>query len=112
MRILITGGRNFSDRILMWTALDRLHAKHCFMLLIHGNAKGADRLASMWAQERGVGTLAYSANWARYGRSAGPIRNRQMLGEKPDLVVAFPGGRGTADMVQVAKEAGLQVVVV
>jgi len=51
------------------------------------------------------------ANWAELGRKAGPIRNQQMLDEgKPNLVVAFPGGRGTADIVRRARAAGIEVV--
>lgn len=110
MRVLITGGRDFGDREMLWLALDRLNAKHGFTLLIHGDAKGADRLAGEWGSARSVPVDAHPADWKRHGRGAGPIRNRKMLEEKPDLVIAFPGGKGTADMVAVAKAAGLQVV--
>jgi len=51
------------------------------------------------------------AEWDKFGRRAGPLRNEQMLREgKPDVVVAFPGGRGTAHMVRIAKEAGIDVL--
>lgn len=110
MRILITGGRDFDDREMLFLALDRLHSELGFTLLIHGDAKGADRLAGEWATERTIEVLACPADWKRHGRAAGPIRNRQMLEHMPDLLVAFPGGRGTADMVSVATKAGLRVV--
>lgn len=110
MRILITGGRDFDERAMLFMALDRLHAEHGFTILIHGDAKGADRLGGEWAVERSVVVLACPADWKRHGRGAGPIRNRQMLEHKPDLLVAFPGGKGTADMVAVATKAGLRVV--
>jgi len=110
MRFLVTGGRSFADRDFLFATLDRLHAEHGFTLLIHGDARGADRLASEWAQERGVLILACPADWERYGRGAGPKRNRQMLDQKPDLVVAFPGGSGTRHMVIIAEEAGVQVI--
>lgn len=78
--------------------------------MIHGAARGADTLAAQWAQARGVPIEAYPANWARDGRIAGPIRNRHMLAcGRPDGVVAFPGGRGTIDMVAIAEAAGLKV---
>lgn len=109
MRILITGGRGFTDREMLFLALDRLHEEHSFSIVIHGDARGADRLAGEWASERGVEVLACPADWKRHGRGAGPIRNRQMLGHNPDLLVAFPGGRGTADMVAVATKVGLRV---
>ena len=110
MRLLVTGGRNFDDRVLMWSTLDRLHAEHQFTLLIHGDARGADRLAGEWAQERGIDVLACPADRKRYGRGAGPKRNRQMLAEKPDLVVAFPGDSDTRHMVIIADEAGVKVI--
>ncbi|WP_218916547.1 SLOG family protein [Rubinisphaera brasiliensis] len=77
---------------------------------MHGDARGADRLAGEWAADRGVEVLACAANWKVHGRAAGPISNRRMLDESPDLLVAFPGGRGTADMVKAAKKAGVKIV--
>jgi YspA, cpYpsA-related SLOG family len=112
MRVLVTGGRDFSDRTLLFEALDRLHAAHGFTVLIHGDANGADRLSGEWATARGVSVEAHPADWKRHGRAAGPIRNQKMLEEKPELVVAFPGGKGTADMVSKARQAGLEVVMV
>jgi hypothetical protein len=112
MRVLITGGRDFSDRELLFEALDRLHAAHSFTVLIHGDANGVDRLAGEWGTARGIAVEAHPADWKKHGRAAGPIRNQKMLEEKPELVVALPGGRGTADMVRKAKQAGLEVVMV
>lgn len=110
MRLLVTGGRSFADRDFLFAVLDRLHAKHGFTLLIGGDARGADRLAGEWAQERGISVLACPADRKRYGRAAGPKRNRQMLAEKPDLVVAFPGDSDTWHMVIIAEDAGVQVI--
>lgn len=112
MRLLVTGGRDFADRDFLFATLDRLHAEYGFTLLIHGDARGADQLAGEWAQERGVAILARPADWLRYGGGDAPRRNRQMLDEKPDLVVAFPGGSGTRNMVDIASKAGVKVVVV
>lgn len=70
-----------------------------------------DRLAHDWALAVKVKGATYCANWTRDGKAAGPIRNQRMIDEgKPDLVVAFPGGRGTADMVRRAKAAGVKVM--
>jgi len=110
MRLLVTGGRNFDDRGLMWSTLDRLHAEHQFTLLIHGDARGADRLAGEWAQDLGIDVLACPADRKRYGRGAGPKRNRQMLDQKPDLVVAVPGDSDTRHMVIIAEDAGVKVI--
>jgi hypothetical protein len=79
-------------------------------LLIHGGARGADSLAGEWAEWNGVPVNIYWADWDRFGKSAGIIRNQLMLESgKPDLVVAFPGGRGTAHMVRIANDAGVPV---
>ena len=68
-------------------------------------------MAQEWAEARGVPCEVYLANWAELGRKAGPIRNQQMLDEgRPTLVVAFPGGRGTADMIRRARSAGVEVI--
>lgn len=108
--VLVTGGRNFSDREMLASNMDRLHTVNSFKLLVHGASSGADTLASEWAKRKGIETRAYPADWNAHGKAAGPIRNREMLKEKPDLVVAFPGGRGTADMVNAAKQVGVKVV--
>jgi hypothetical protein len=80
--------------------------------LIHGDANGADRLAGEWGTARGITVEAHPADWKKHGRAAGPIRNQKMLEETPALVVAFPGGKGTADMVKKARQAGVEVFVV
>lgn len=80
--------------------------------MIHGDASGADRLSGEWAASKGIQVEARPADWSKHGRAAGPIRNSQMLDEKPELVIAFPGGQGTADMVRKAKQTGLEVVMV
>lgn len=79
--------------------------------IIHGGANGADSLAHQYAHISGIPVTVYPADWKKHGRGAGPIRNAQMLTEgKPDLVVAFPGGTGTKDMVTRAKRAGVEVL--
>jgi ABC-type Fe3+-hydroxamate transport system substrate-binding protein len=106
MRVLVCGGRDFSDRELVYETLLDLHPS----VIITGGAEGADRLAYDWACPV-VPTETYKADWTKHGRAAGPIRNQRMLDEsKPDVVVAFPGGRGTADMVRRARAAGVRVM--
>ncbi|MBU6293176.1 MAG: DUF2493 domain-containing protein [Planctomycetes bacterium] len=109
MKILVTGGRDFGDRNLLFSGLDRIHAENPITMIIHGGAKGADALASEWAASRGVPVEVFKPNW-RLGRHAGLQRNNDMLASKPELVVAAPGGKGTADMVAKAKKASLKVV--
>lgn len=110
MRVLVCGGRDYFDRQTIYRTLTTLHHEKPFTTLMHGNAQGADTLASEWAATLGVPSLAYPADWKKHGKAAGPLRNAFMLEEgKPDLVVAFPGGRGTADMIEKATKAGVPV---
>lgn len=108
-RVLVCGGRDFRDRNLVFTTLDALQPQP--WLIIEGGARGADALAQSWALDRRVTRLTYPAEWNKHGPAAGPIRNARMLAEgKPDLVIAFPGGAGTADMVAKARAAGVEVI--
>ena len=113
MRVLVCGGRKFNDTGLMIGVLDRLHTEKSFTVLIHGNARGADTIADAWASGRGVRREPYDVpqgEWDELGKKAGPLRNQRMLDEgKPDLVVAFPGGAGTKDMVRRAVKAGVAI---
>lgn len=105
--ILVCGGRDYGDRIKLFRVLDEI-SKDRSVKIISGAARGADRLSVEWAKSRGVPFLEFPADWSRYGRSAGVIRNQQMLDEAlPDLVLAFPGGTGTMDMVKRARRAGV-----
>lgn len=108
MRILVCGGREFDDWELLSKTLYPLLTANC--TVIQGGAKGADFLARVFAKWRRVPVEEYPADWKTHGKSAGHIRNQQMLDEgKPDLVVAFPGEAGTADMVRRAKRAGVRI---
>jgi predicted Rossmann-fold nucleotide-binding protein len=110
-RVLVCGGRDFDDRAALYAALDRLYAQHRFTVLIAGGARGADMLAVQWARDRGIRTRIFLARWRHQGAAAGPIRNMRMLKEgRPDLVIAFPGGKGTAGMMALAQGAGVPVV--
>lgn len=85
-------------------------------LVIEGEAPGADTLAREAAEYFGIPVLAFPANWQKYGRAAGPIRNTEMLNEgKPDMVVAFHNdylhSKGTKNMVEQALKRGLKVVI-
>lgn len=108
-RVLVCGGRDFQDMKWLTKVLDGLSPRPT--LIIQGGAFGADACASEWAYKRDVLERQFSADWKKHGRAAGPIRNQQMLDEgQPHLVIAFPGGNGTADMVRRAKAAGVRVI--
>lgn len=110
-KLLICGGRDFNDVAKFQMALiDIENRLGPFDHYISGGARGADTLAQKFAEAWGKTFTCYPANWRVYGRSAGAIRNRQMLTEgKPDVVIAFPGGIGTAHMVRIAREANVHV---
>ena len=111
-RILVCGGRDYSDAEWFDKCIMHLiqHVTPADILIIQGGARGADRLAKEWAERYGVEQIEFRADWDRHGKAAGYIRNKQMLDEgKPHMVVAFPGGRGTASMVQIAHRANLAV---
>lgn len=114
MRLLVCGGRDFTNREALNTHLNALlQERGRVSVLIHGDASGADTLAKEWAGDAGIPTLAFPAKWEKYGRSAGSIRNSEMLAEgKPDLVVAFPGGVGTNNMVFQARRARVPVILI
>lgn len=114
-RVLVCGSRDWSDPMAIQLTLERLDAVHGIEAVIHGDCRGADRAAGQWARDtRWVSLLVFPADWERYGRRAGPIRNRQMITEgQPTMVLAFhpdlENSRGTKDMVRAAKDAGLPV---
>ena len=111
MKVLVCGGRDYSDRRSLYETLDTMHFANPIKQIIAGGANGADMLAADWAQMRGVGLHTFRAEWETHGKKAGPLRNQKMLDEgKPELVVAFPGGRGTADMVRRARTAGVRLL--
>jgi hypothetical protein len=111
-RVLVCGGRYFRNRKLMDQILTKfvLGEKGRRVEIVNGGAPGADTLAEEWAAANSIDSEAFYADWEKHGRAAGPIRNREMLASGIDLVVAFPGGTGTADMVRRAKAAGVTVI--
>ncbi len=108
---LICGGRDFTDKEMFNSAMsDLVHLRGMPSVVVQGGAKGADTLARSWAQQHALKIVTEKAKWNVFGNSAGPIRNQVMLDKySPDFVIAFPGGRGTADMVRRSREAGIDV---
>ena len=123
MRLLICGSRKYKGYEFVRNTLDRImEERGCCgkhgpidsripITVIHGGAQGVDWLADQWAVVNWLHIEEYKAKWDVHGLTAGPIRNQQMIDMgKPDLVVAFPGGRGTKDLVQRAKSKGIEVI--
>jgi predicted polyphosphate/ATP-dependent NAD kinase len=116
MRLLVCGGREYNNKKLVYEILEKFNGVDESVnieVVIHGGAKGADSLAGIVAETLFLEVLVYPADWTKHGKSAGPIRNAQMLKEgKPDLVLAFPGGKGTENMILQAVKAGVPVLLV
>lgn len=122
IRVLVCGGRDFTNAPLLRAVLSRLHSERGFTVLIEGGQRtydrdkgevigGADYWARCWAMLMGVNVETVKADWKTHGKAAGPIRNQRMLDEfEPKLVVAFKGGAGTADMVKRSRKSGLEVI--
>ena len=112
MKVLVCGGRDYTDGAFVDWVLDKIHAKLKIDCVIHGCARGADTFGEQWAERQSeVTSYGVPADWKTYGTRAGPIRNGLMLSYgKPDLVVAFDGGSGTAHMVKISQERGVRVI--
>lgn len=114
MRVIVCGGRKYRNEAFIWRTLDKLHAERQFTAFMQGGAAGADRIAKEWANtKQGLNRWVCKADWDKYGKAAGPLRNARMIEWKPDLVVAFPDpdSKGTWDMVERARAAGVEVIV-
>jgi hypothetical protein len=110
-RLLVCGGRYYDNRALAFKVLDAVHAERPVTLVIEGGASGADTLAREWAVARGIARRTFEAHWITQGPAAGPIRNRLMITEgRPTRAVAFPGGRGTANMLKQLRAAHIPVM--
>src|SRR3990167_789639 len=119
MRVIVTGGRNFTNSEFLFRALDSLAPRPA--LIIEGGQRtyhpvtreivgGADYWAKVWAERKDIEVFTIMANWRLHGRAAGPLRNMRLLSMgQPDIVISFPGGAGTADMVSRAISAGIPV---
>lgn len=138
MKILVCGGRNFTDGEFLFAEMDKLHAATPITLVIEGGQRkwnrllrryvgGADYHAKEWAVLRGIPHKTVKADWEdlshpdaviktasngkKYDARAGMRRNARMLEEQsPDAVCAFDGGAGTADMCARARKAGVRVI--
>lgn len=110
-KVLVCGGRHYNKTSVVFGVLDRL-ALNSQIMVINGGATGADQRVREWADERGTACATVPAPWGKHGASAGPIRNSWMLHLKPDIVLSFPGGRGTNDMTKKALSAGVETFAV
>lgn len=118
LRVVTIGGRHYTDKVAVMQVLDLLgradedkYRMPHGLWVAHGGASGADTLVDDYCVVNWVPVLVYEADWSKHGRKAGPIRNIEMLQDfQPQLVVAFPGGRGTAHCARAARDRGISVL--
>ncbi len=125
MKALICGGRHFNDYLGFTRAMTEAVRKFPILHIISGSPRvtreigesyhglrGVDDIALCWANRTRIKSENFPADWNGQGKAAGPIRNQRMLDEgQPDIVFAFPGGKGTTDMCLKASRAGVPVYV-
>lgn len=111
MLVLVTGGSKYRRRDVVFSSLTDFHKEHRITFLVTGGCPtGVDKYAREWADENGVDGKDYPAEWDRFGLSAGPIRNSEMLTKHHyDACIVFPGGSGTADMRKKALRARIPI---
>ena len=109
-KIAFTGGLDFNDVSRIWNRLDKVHAKHPDMVLLHGGSpRGAERIAACWAEQRKVPQIAFKPDWARHAKAAPFKRNDQMLDAMPIGVIVFPGSGISANLADKARKLGIPV---
>jgi len=111
-KVVVTGGRDFTDNEgFLWNMLFDIYREYSNMEIAQGGASGADEISRMFSEKvLKKPSKTYYANWKDFGRSAGPIRNKEMLNDfQPDLVLECPGGKGTRNCVETAKKLGFKV---
>lgn len=109
MKVIVSGSRDYTDKNIIKYWLDYFNPTY----IVDGGQRGADTIAWQYAVDNNLGWIRIAADWDKYGKKAGPIRNQQMLDEtKPDLVLAFPleGSIGTYDMIRKAVKAKVRTI--
>ena len=109
-KIAFTGGMDFNDHVVIWDRLDKVHAKHPDMVLLHGgNPKGAERIAAAWANNRQVMQISFKPDWTRHAKAAPFKRNDSMLDVLPIGVIVFPGTGIQENLADKARKCGIPV---
>jgi hypothetical protein len=108
--LIVCGGRDYENSRAVWDALDYVRSRRGVSKIKHGGCRtGADAIAHNWAEQNGVQVEVFDAEWEKHGKAAGPVRNQKMADSGADGCVAFPGGRGTADMTRRAEAGNIPV---
>ena len=113
MNIIIAGSRNFNDYNLLKTSCDNLLTQFTNIEIVSGTARGADKLGERYAREKGYDIKQFPANWDKFGKRAGYLRNDEMA-QYADMLIAFWDGasKGTKHMIDLANKRGIKVEIV
>jgi len=110
MKVIVAGGRDFIPETEHWDYMEDFIEHNLVSMIVSGKARGADKFGEDFAYRYDVGIAEFPADWDTHGKSAGYIRNAEMA-DYADALIAFPGGKGTANMIEVAKKKGLKVFI-
>jgi len=100
-----------NDHRRIWDALDKVHAKHTGMVLLHGGSpKGAELIAAKWAEARKVQQIAFKPDWTRHAKAAPFKRNDQLLDIMPIGVIVFPGSGISDNLADKARKLGIPLL--
>lgn len=120
-RFLVCGGRDYSDYEYLTNKLNKfvesilkIKGLETDFILIHGGCTGADIMSGFWAEtHKEIRVLVFNADWKTFGKKAGFVRNKQMIEEgDPEFVIAFGGGKGTQNMIDMARNSQIKVLAI
>lgn len=113
MKVIIAGGREFSDYDKLCVSCDKILSNQTEIEIVSGTARGADKLGEKYANERGYPIKQFPADWNLFGKSAGYKRNAQMADYADALIVFWDGkSKGTKHMIDLAKKVGLNIKII
>jgi len=110
IRVGVTGGRKYQDAGVVAEMLSFASSMKEHVTIVVGCANGLDRLVRDWCKKNDVMFEEFVADWTNLGKAAGPMRNKAMLDSGMEILIAFPGGTGTAHMTGICRKAGVQVI--
>jgi ABC-type enterochelin transport system substrate-binding protein len=113
MKLIIAGGRNFTDYQKLKKICDYILQNQTSIEIVSGGCRGADKIGEQYSKEKGYSLKRFPANWNRYGKAAGPKRNKQMA-NYADALIAFWDGksRGTKNMIDLSKSVNLKIRII
>lgn len=110
MRVIIAGSRNYTNYLELVSFCDQVLSGTESIEIVSGTARGADSMGERYANERGYKISRFPADWNKYGKSAGYVRNKEMADYADGLIAFWDGqSKGTLHMINLAKEKSLMI---